>query len=83
MRKALIIENQNKNSRVRCGPATLNELTVSVFHFLPFQFSKGKLLILDTKQLNNLFSLYGFLQNGAQNLGRAKQGRANQGRENL
>ena len=36
--------NQRACQWVRCGPATPDQLTVSVFHFLPFQCSKGKLL---------------------------------------
>ena len=32
-------------TRVRCKPATFDQLTVSVFLYLSSQFSKGKLLI--------------------------------------
>ena len=33
----------NRRTPGRWWPATLDQLTVSFFHFLPLQFSKGKL----------------------------------------
>ena len=43
-------------TRVRCKPATFDQLTVSVFLYLSSQFSKGKLLIFFTNK-KLLFSL--------------------------